>query len=72
MNVIVVGGIFAFLVTIFVVVMFQAMGAWVFLPFFIVLAGIAAYYVREKMRPPEELRGTRRWAVDIAVEEGTP
>ena len=25
-----------------------------------------------KMRPPEELRGTRRWAVDIAVEEGTP
>ena len=55
MNVIVVGGIFAFVVTVFVIVMFHAMGAWVFLPFFLILAGIAGYYVREKLRPPEEI-----------------
>ena len=55
MNYMIIGAIFVFLVTVMVAVVYSAIGAWIFIPFFVIIFAVMAFILKDKMRPPEEI-----------------
>ena len=55
MNFMIIGAIFVFLMTVMVAVVYSAIGAWIFIPFFVIILVVMAFILKGKMKPPEEI-----------------